>query len=243
MKLIQPNCRIQFTAEDIDFIIAVLGKKIGDAPCLIKLLSDEDSRDVILDDEELFRAFLERPGCLRVSNHFYFYVLVRHVLRRAGIEDRAVADYVAELLSEYSRTERTRCVLPGQTQSLDYFFEMIAALEHADERTAFYIRAHIGNHSLFLSGVFPDRIRHRAESRGCPDMRYYEAIGQANFRVASDHRLAAKYSLAPIFATLGERFQSTRRALNDVAQRLFSLGDRDYSLETLLQTGQNGVES
>jgi hypothetical protein len=234
MKVIQPNCRIQFTAEDIDFIVSVLGKTMGDGPCLLKLLADEETRDLILDDEALYRALIEQRGCLRVSGHFYFYVTVRHVLRRTGIEDRAVADYVAEMLCEFSQLDRTRCVLPGQAGQLDYFFEMLAALERADERTSFYIRAHIGNHSLFLSGVFPERIRYRAESRGFPDLRYYESLGRSSFRAASDHRLAARYELAPIFATLAEQFETTRRALNDVADRLFSISEVDVPLGTLL---------
>ena len=81
MKVIQPNCRAQFAAEDIEFILSVLGAKIGTAECLIKLLSDEDSRDLILDDEALLHALLERRGCLRVSSRFYFYILVRQVFR------------------------------------------------------------------------------------------------------------------------------------------------------------------
>ena len=228
MKLIQPNCRIQFTAEDIEFIVSVLGTKQNDSINLITLLSDEATRDLILDDEALFHAFLEQGGCLRVSNHFYFYVLVRHVLRRAGIDDRVVADYVAEVLCEFSRTERARLLVPGSNNALEYLFEMIAALEKADERTRFCLRAHIGNHSLFLAGVFPDRIRFRAENRGSPDLRYYEALGRSSFRVASDHRLADRYALAPVFSTLADRFQEARLALNDVSQRLFSLGDIEY---------------
>src|SRR6185369_13754233 len=129
MKMIQPNCRVQFAAEDIDFILSVLGQKIGTAECLIKLLADEDSRDLILDDEALFQALLERRGCLQVTSRFYFYVLVRHVFRRSDIQDRSVADYVSEVLSEFSSTERSKCVLPGQVHSLDYFFEMMTALE------------------------------------------------------------------------------------------------------------------
>ena len=62
MKMIQPNCRVQFAAEDIDFILLVLGSKIGTAECLVKLLADEDTRDLILDDEALFHALLERQG-------------------------------------------------------------------------------------------------------------------------------------------------------------------------------------
>lgn len=235
MKLIQANCRVQFTAEDIDFILVTLGKQKNDANCLVSLLADEETRDTILDDDRLYQAFLEQRGCLRVSSRFYFYVLVRHVLRRAGINDRAVADYVAELLCEFTRQDRDVAPWPGA--SFEYFFEMLAALDQADDRTAFYIRTHIGNQSLFLSGVFPERIRFRAEYKGFPDLTYYEGLGQSSYRVASDHRLAARYALAPIFATLSDRFQTARLALNDVAQRLFCLGDTDYSLDNLLQSG------
>jgi hypothetical protein len=234
MKMIQPNCRVQFAAEDVDFILSVLGRRLGNAECLIKLLSDEESRDLILDDEALFHALLERRGCLRVSSRFYFYILVRQVFRRSGILDRAVADYVAEVLAEFAQAERARCVVPGQDNPLDYFFEMLTALQKADERTSFFIRAHIGNYSLFLSGVFPDRIRFRAEARGFPDVKYYDALGRTHYRAAGDHRLAHRYELAPIFNTLSERFETTRLALNDIADRLFSIGDPDYSLETLL---------
>jgi len=235
MNVIQPNCRVQFTAADVEFIVSALGPRTGSAETLVKLLADEDTRDLILDDEALFRALLEQRGCLRVSTRFYFYVLVRHVLNRSGIEDRVVADYVAELLAEYSRIENTRCVVPGRPEPLDYFFEMLTALQTADDPTSFYIRTHVGNQSLFLSGVFPERIRYRAGYKGAPDLKYYEELGRANYRVASDHRLARKYDLADVFSTLAERFKATRLALNDLTDRLLSLGDSNRSVDALLQ--------
>jgi hypothetical protein len=230
MKVIQANCRVQFTANDVDFILAVLGRKRGAAESLVSLLADPETRDIVLDDEMLFRALLEQGGCLRVSPHLYFYVLVRHVLRRSGLDDRPVADYVAELLTEFSREERARCVTPDGTGRLDYFFDMLAALEKADDHTAFWIRAHIGNHSLFLSGVFPEHIRHRSERRGAPGLRYYQELGRANFRAASHHRLATRYDLAAVFDTLSEQFEPARLALNDLSERVFSIGDPELPL-------------
>ena len=237
MNVIQPNCRTQFTAEDVEFILGVLGPKSADS--LVKLLADEEARDLILDDESLFRALLEQRGCLRVSTHLYFYVLVRHVFKRSGIEDRQVADYVAEVLAEYSRIENTRCMVRGKPEPLDYFFEMVATLQQVDDHAGFIIRTHIGNHSLFLSGIFPERIRYRAEYKGAPNLKYYEELGRANFRVASDHRLAQKYDLAAIFGTLSERFRATRLALNDLAERLFSLGDPEPPMHKLF--GAHGI--
>jgi len=240
MHVIQPNCRVQFTAEDIDFILSVLRPKVGAADSLIKLLADEETRDLILDDENLLRAVLEHRSCLRISAHFYFYILVRQVFRRSGIQGREVADYVAEVLTEFSRLERTQCRIKGQVQPLDYFFEMLGALQTVDDTTRFYIRAHIGNYSLFLSGIFPDRVRFRAEFRGAPDLKYFEELGRANYRVASDHRLARKYDLDGIFNTLSERFQTTRLALNDLGERLITLGDIEPSVNLVLKKSFNG---
>jgi len=111
MKLIQPNCRVQFTPEDIDFIVNVLHPKVKNADTLLTLLADEESRDLILDDETLFRAVLEDPKCLRISTHFYFYTLVRHVFRKSHLPERALADYVAELLADQERS----CALVAAT--------------------------------------------------------------------------------------------------------------------------------
>jgi hypothetical protein len=233
MKVIQPNCRVQFTAADIDFIVANLGRKTGDANCVTRLLSDPESRDAILDDESLFHALIENRGCVTVSSHFYFYILVRNVLRKTGINDRVVADYIAEILAEYSNIERTQCRVHGQPEPLNYFFEMLLALQRADDRNSFELRAHIGNHALFITGVFPDRIRVRAEKRGFPDLRYFESVGQSSFRIASDHRLAERYELGAIFDTLADRFRLARQALNDLSERLLAWEDDRYALPML----------
>jgi len=238
MKLIQANCRARFTAQDVEFVLSVLGRKLGAAECLVRLLADAESRDLILDDEELFKALLERAGCLSVSTHFYFYVLVRHVFRQAGIADREVADYVAALLAEFAREDPASRTVAGQAKPLEYLFEMLIALDAAvDDRTRFCIRAHIGNWSLFLAGVFPDRIRVRAELRGFPDLKYYEGLGRAQYQVASDDRMAKRYEVGAILGTLAERFRAARLALNDISERLFSLGEGTGPWEALLRKG------
>ena len=233
MQVIRPNCRIQFSAEDVDFIVRLLGNKTGSAECLTDLLSDPDARDLILDDEALFRAVLEHPECLRISTHLYFYILVRNVFKRSGLQERELADYVAEVLAEFSQIDRAQCRV--NSQPLNYFVDMLAALQQVDDITRFYIRAHIGNYSLFLSGIFPERIRRRAELKGAPDLRYYEDVGRASFRAVCDHRLAHKYDLVEVFNLLSERFQTTRKALNDLGDRLISVGDTDPAVDAMLK--------
>ena len=90
MNIILPNCRLQFTPSDLEFLSRTLGRQPADATALKQLLHDPAARDLILDNETLFHALLESPACLNVSTHFYFYVLVRRVLLKNSIADRAV---------------------------------------------------------------------------------------------------------------------------------------------------------
>lgn len=239
MKVITPNCRVQFTAGDVEFIAKVLDRNScrdgQESSCLTELLTDESSRDLLLDNEALVQALLDLRGCLHISSHCYFYILVRHALRRAGIEEREVADYIAEVLSEFSSADRLCAASPTSGQPMEYFFEMLAALKEADDLTQFLIRAHMGNQSLFMTGVFPSRIRHRRETRGFPGLDYYESLGRSSFKEASHHRLAEKYNLAEVFDNLGAHFHQARQALNDLADRVFSVGEDYRSIDSLLR--------
>jgi len=223
MKLIQPNCRLQFTAEDVAFMIEVLGNNssAGQTQCLVDLLGDGENLDLLLDDPALYHALLEKPLCLRVSAHFYFYVMVRQTLLRVGLCDRRVADYVAEVLAEFTATDRQACTVRREERPLEYFFEMVDALRRVDERMRFLITAHIGNLALLLTGLFHERVHYRAARRGFPDLGYYREMGRAHFRLASDHRLAERYDLSSVLKVLAEQFDGAQRALNDLADRIF----------------------
>lgn len=225
MRLIQPSCRVQITAEDVDFILGVLQPGVASSECLERLLGDEDTRDLVLDDDKLFHAVLEQPQFLKISTHLYFYILVRQVLRQSGVQDRRVADYVAELLSDFSKSEHTQWKPGHGAPPLAYFCDMLAALHTADDITQFYLRAHVGNLSLFMVGVFPESLRHRTRYRGAPSLAFYEELGRSNFHVASHHRLARTYNLADLYLTLARSFHQTRKALNELGDRLLALGD------------------
>jgi hypothetical protein len=230
LKVIQPDCRDRLTAEDLAFICGALGSGSGQTDALARLLTDPATRDEVLDDDQLLHAVLERHDCLSISHHLYFYILVRHALKPAGVTSRVVADYVAEVLAEFSSAWRTRHPLPGPSAPMLYLVDMVAALQEADEHHRFLLRAHIGNLSLFLSGVFPKHIEHRAERRAAPELSYYEGMGSMSFRVAGHHPLAERYNLAEPLLVLSDAFRTTRLALNDLAERLVDLGDPDPGL-------------
>jgi len=83
------------------------------------------------------------------------------------------------------------------------------------------LRAHLGNFSLWLSGVFPDYIAARRERHGGPDFTYYEEMGARGFRLASDHQLAREWALTEIYHRAAESFERLRVALNRLSDFVF----------------------
>ncbi|MCS7089430.1 MAG: hypothetical protein RMN51_06745 [Verrucomicrobiota bacterium] len=235
IRVVQPCCRARLTAEDLALVRSVLASHHEQELVLDKLLADPDIRDELLDHPALQRVLLESPGCLHVSTRLYFYVLVRWVLRRLGLDDRTLADYVAEVLAEFAETDRWRKPVPQRAISVDYLYEILAALREVDDVTAFILRTHLANHTLFLSGLFASHLEHRRQRRGAPGLQYYEAVGRASYRAARDHRLARDLGLTEIFDTLAERFDQVRSALSDMADRLVTLESLDPRLETTLR--------
>lgn len=224
MKVIRANCRYRFTPADYEFIAGVLPSGSQPDPRrLLRLLEEGDSFDKVLDDARLLRAVLDLKGCLSVSMPFYFYILVRHALLRSDIQDRDVADYVAELLAEFAAHERWRRPQAAEPHPVEYLHEMIALLDRSEGEKRFEMQAHIGNYALFLAGLFPSHLVRRMERRGAPGVGFYEEMGSAHFRMAGAHHLARRMELEAVFTTLGEAFHLTRLALNHLSESLVFL--------------------
>lgn len=218
MKFVQPNCLVQFTPADFDFISQTLGGGNG----LEQLLRADDALPEVLDDPGLMRAIQDHPARLTMSAHLYFYLLARKVLREVHLPDRNVAEYLAELLVYFAEAGRLKLQIQGQPD-MEYFYEMLMALQTADAETAFRIRAHIGNLALFMVGLFPAHIEQRATRKGAPSVRYYAGMGASSYHVASEHRLASKYAVADVFSGLAENFELVCRALRQLAERYIFL--------------------
>jgi hypothetical protein len=222
--MIQANCRARFTAEDFQFIVRTLARSQTDQVSLVDLLSDSETRDAVLDHPRLVDAILSSARHLAISSEFYFYVLARHVLKRAGIHDRKLCDYVASLLETFSRASGLRAPHTAEDCGRHYISDMLIALTHATHEQSFLLRAHVGNYSLFLSGIFHENT-HRRSLRGAPDLEFYEKIGRTNYQIVASHSAARRCELNDVYEELGDRFHDVRLALNQLSDELLNLDD------------------
>jgi hypothetical protein len=224
LPMIQANCRARFTAADFDFVVRTLACSRTDHVSLVDLLSDSETRDSVLDHPRLVDAILSNANHLAISSQFYFYVLARHVLQQAGITDRKLCDYIASLLESFSRMKGLQAPNTNGDLGRQYISDILIALTRATSEQAFLLRAHVGNYSLFLSGIFHENTQRRS-LRGAPDMKFYEQIGRTNYQLVASHATARRCELNDVFEELADRFRDVRLALNQLAEQLINLDD------------------
>ncbi len=222
--MIRANCRARFTAADFDFVVRTLARSQTDHVSLVDLLSDAESRDSVLDHPRLVEAILSNASHLCISSHFYFYVLARHVLRDVGITDRKLCDYVASLLETFSRVNGLDAPHVTDGRGRQYVSDMLIALTRATPEQAFLLRAHVGNYSLFISGIFHENTQRRS-LRGAPDLTFYEQIGRTNYQLVASHATARRCELSDVYEELAERFREVRLALNRLSDQLLNLDE------------------
>ena len=222
--MIRANCRERFTAADFDFVVRTLAHSGSDHVSLIELLGNADTRDSVLDSPRLVDAILCNAGQLCISSQFYFYVLARHVLRDVGITDRKLCDYVASLLETFSRANSMKALHTSEDDGRQYVSDMLIALTRATPEQAFLLRAHVGNYSLFLTGIFHENTQHRS-LRGAPDLAFYEQVGRTNYQLVASHATARRCELNDVYGELADRFREVRLALNRLSDQLINLDE------------------
>jgi hypothetical protein len=220
MKALTLDHRHYLSEGDIAFILDTLTDDSRNRAALLRLITDVEELDKILDNRALYEALNEMSlPCIKISTYLYFYILVRHSLFDAGYWSREMADYLASVLSQYVREDHPTSF--GDTglhriYSVDY----LEQIEKANRYEKFFLYAEAGNHYLCMTGIFSAHIHRWHERRGAPDVAYYEQVGIQSFLAARDHPLAREFELANIYNQLARCFHDTRCLLGEFSTRL-----------------------
>ncbi|GIW51794.1 MAG: hypothetical protein KatS3mg081_1149 [Gemmatimonadales bacterium] len=228
--MILANLRERLTAADLSFVVELLAQGDEGLRRKYEFMAAERGRDYLLDQPGLFDLMKRASGLVSPSAPLFFYVAVRDALRAIGVDDAELSDYLGALLLEFAVRDRAYRIAPADDATYYYIADIVADLEVVSGKRGFLLRAHLGNFSLWLAGVFPDYVTARMVRRGGPDFSYYDEMGARGFRLAADHVLAREWNLAPIYSRAADSFEALRVALNrlsdDVFFRNFSNPDR-----------------
>ncbi|MEM6911306.1 MAG: hypothetical protein AAF555_06945 [Verrucomicrobiota bacterium] len=227
MGWILSGCRHRLTPRDFAFLQTILAADAEPEPWQ-RFFREEQALAEILDDERLFRALGDHPFSLQISPQLYFYLLVRHFLREAGIEDRDVADFVAAVLADRIGSP-AGAALTGIPGGWTHTTDFLALLSGAGEERRFEIYLAAGNQFLILTGLFPNYLRRRRDRAGAPGVRYYEGFARQAYQALGQHRLADPPT-RQVLGRLVNSLTETRQSLNRMAENCLFLEDaRDGS--------------
>jgi hypothetical protein len=219
--MILANTRGQLKPNDLQLVLLLLSRGSATHRVVLEERLNQEGPDSLLESPDLPEALLAVRTILVPSPALFFYVMVRHALRTAEVDDRELADYLASMLLEFGRRERAYQVDWNDDQRHRYVIDILADLELSQGARRFKVMVHLGNYALWLAGLFPAYIAARQLRSGGPDLSYYDTLGRRGFELASDHALADHYNLETVFRSAAERYPEVRGALNDISERVF----------------------
>jgi hypothetical protein len=215
--MIVADVRSTLTRDDAQFALRLIGEAGSDAAGVAETTLREQGIDAVLDDRRLVAALLHHASGAGASLRLFTYVVVRHACLAAGEPDRTLADYTASILLHFGLRDRARRIAAADDDTFDTLADIGALADAADARRGFLARQHLGNHALWVSGLFPDYVEHRRWRRGGPDLEYYEEMGRRGYEAAARHRLAHEHGIDSLLGRVAEHFLVLRLALNRVS--------------------------
>ena len=136
------------------------------------------------------------------------------------LRDATMAEYLANMISVFTCSSRMFKVQDGDSESYYYLFDLIETLQKSDPVRQYKIYCHIGNYSLFLTGLFPEFVEHQYRyRRQLVDDHFYVGFGKTYYGLASDHHMARYNELATVFSRLSTGFEIFKHLLNYMAFR------------------------
>lgn len=239
--MILPDVRDSFGRGEAARLVHMLAERGEDAEEWHRTLA-ERGIDPLLDHPVLATAILDDSGVSTLPLEVVSYVILRRCLLDAGVGDRLLADYVTSLFLHFGATGRAQRIADYDDREYGYLVDIVEDMTGAEGRRAFLLRAHLGNLSLWLSGLFPDWIDHRVHRRGGPGLDYYEKMGQTGFSLAADDPHARHQSLDRMFRAAAGHFVPMRRALNGFADR-FLTPRPESPVDRVLRQVRDGFEA
>ncbi|MFZ0704955.1 MAG: hypothetical protein WAM71_05070 [Candidatus Korobacteraceae bacterium] len=152
-----------------------------------------------------------------------------HFDREIGLHDSAVQDYVVNILIEFCERDQLFKIRNTNDRALEDVGEMLLEADPVYGPAPSFdrerqVRKHIGDYTLFLSGMFPESINcfrlRRARLENFVD---FLKAGKESYYIVSKFDQFEYTKLAPLFAKLAHEFESCVYGLNLVKSDLQEL--------------------
>lgn len=141
-----------------------------------------------------------------------------------GIAEQPLIDYLVNMLLRFLRQEAIYRVRDTTGQRLTQVADMVAEAEHREARPRREIHRHIGDFTLFFSGLYPEHLP-RLQAPDCKDhLLNYCGQGKRSYSIAASYADDADAKVeAPVLRLLSEEFELCSEGLHRVRRELNAL--------------------
>ena len=159
----------------------------------------------------------------------FFQEVVERNYSEVGIRSSEVHCYVSNLLTEFCEAETLHKIRNADGRSLCDVGEMLLEADPVFGPAPSFdverqVRKHIGDYSLFFSGMFPESINHprlrRARLEGFVDI---VRAGKESYFIVSKFEHFEYAKVAPLFRRMSQEFETLVYGLNQVKNEMEEL--------------------
>ncbi len=160
--------------------------------------------------------------------HLFHEVVADCYAEHAGLHDDEVSSYVADLLTDFTQMEKLYALRDPQGKPVKQVSEMLAASDPIHGTAESFdverkIRKHIGDYTLFFTGMYPEAVHPTREPEKFLLMLQ---AGKESYYIVSQFNVFEYAMEAPLFGRLADSFESCVYGLNMVRAEL----DQRYAL-------------
>jgi hypothetical protein len=152
-----------------------------------------------------------------------------HFGKEVGLRDEEIWAYLANMLTEFCDSRNLYALKNAQGRSLDDVGEMLLESDPVfGEASSFdrerQVRKHIGDFTLFYSGMFPESInRFRLRRQRLENLIDWVHAGKESYFIVSQFDQMEYRQVAPLFGRLSSQFESCVFGLNLVRKELLEM--------------------
>jgi hypothetical protein len=150
----------------------------------------------------------------------------RHYADEIGIRDPQVIAYVSHLLTEFCDAEQLFKLRNSQNRPLQDVGEMLLESDPVYGPAPSFdrerqVRKHIGDYTLFFTGMFPESVNHfRLRRERVENFVDWIKAGKESYYIVSKFEYFEYAKVAPLFANLAKNFEQCVYGLNLVKNDL-----------------------
>ena len=170
----------------------------------------------------------------RLLRNFLGELVGRHFFEDVRLEEPQVTNYVAYLLADFALTENLYRIRNAQGKRLEEVGEMLIESNPLLEAASFdrerEVRKHVGDYTLFMTGLFPESVAKARRTRQPRRDAFIDFVqaGKESYAIVSSFNQFEYKEEARLFRRLSENFELCVVGLNFVKQDLEEFQRESY---------------